>query len=173
MAKALFIFFVGVLIALLTVGGVLVGRTFFFASADPDLTPRAVKITRTSPTAGLVAFETDKEAVASIECATASEGPFSLCGAETVSTKKHEIKTSIILDPEKEYFFVIKIGNETFDNLGIPLVLSTEESQGGPTTSFPTDNLGLCETDSLYQEKYDMNKDGCIRQNDKILYETK
>lgn len=173
MARGLFIFFVGVLIALLTVGGILVGRTFFFASADPDLTPREVKITRTSPTAGLISFKTDKEAVASIECSTTKDGDFGLCGAETVSTKEHEIKTSIILDPDKEYFFVIKIGNETFDNLGIPLVLSTEESQGGPTASFPTDILGLCQEDSLYQEKFDMNKDGCIRQNDKILYETK
>jgi hypothetical protein len=171
MAKGLFIFFVGVLIALLTVGGVLVGRTFFFASADPDLTPREVKITRTSPTAGLVSFKTDKASVASIECATTKEGPFSLCGAETVSTSEHEIKTSIILDPEKEYFFVIKIGNETFDNLGIPLVLTTEDKQEG-SADFPTDFLGLCETDSLYQEEFDINKDGCIRQNDKILYET-
>src|SRR3989344_269014 len=165
MAKGLFIFFVGVLIALLTVGGVLVGRTFFFASADPDLTPKEVKVTRTSPTAGLVSFKTDKESVASIECGTAKDGPFSLCGAETVSTLEHEIKTSIILDPEKEYFFVIKIGNQTFDNLGIPLVLTTEDKQDGNTVDFPTDLLGLCSDDSLYQEEFDVNKDGCIRQN--------
>lgn len=173
MARGLFIFFVGVLIALLTVGGVLVGRTFFFASADPDLTPKEVKITRTSPTAGLISFKTDKEAVARIECGTVKDSPFSLCGAETVSTKEHEIKTSIILDPDKEYFFVIKIGNQTFDNLGIPLVLPTEDSQKGPTVTFPTEILGQCQDDSLYQEQFDMNKDGCIRQNDKALYETR
>jgi len=167
MAKGLFVFSVGVLIALLTIGGFLVGRTFLFAKADPDLTPKEVKIVRSSPTAGLVSFKTDKEAVASIECATKKEGPFTLCGAETVSTGKHEIKTSIILDPEKEYFFVIKIGNQMYDNLGIPLVIPVEKEE---KAEFPRALLGLCTGDTGFDETFDINADGCIRQNDKTLY---
>lgn len=168
MNRTLFIFFIGVLLALLTVGGVLVGRTFFFTKADQDLTPREVQITRTTPTAGKVSFKTEKEAVASIECATKKEGPFSLCGAETTSTTNHEIKTTIILDPEKEYFFTIKIGSTTYDNLGIPLVLPTENTES--KTQFPSSVLGLCEGNQGYDPVFDVNKDGCIRQNDKILY---
>jgi hypothetical protein len=167
MARGFFIFFIGVLLALLTVGGVLVGRTFLSTQADPDLTPREVAITRTSPTAGLVTFKTDKEAIASIECATSEDGPFSLCGAETAPTADHELKTSIILDPEKEYFFNIKIGTTTYDNLGVPLVIPTESAN---ETSFPTDVLGLCLGDPAYKPEFDINQDGCIRQNDKILY---
>ncbi len=170
MARGLFIFFIGILIALLTVGGVLVGRTIFFAQADPDLTPTEVKITRTSPTAGQVVFKTAEESVASIECSTQKTGPFSLCGAETTPTREHDLKTSIILDPEKEYFFNIKIGNSTFDNLGIPLVLPTETKQDGPSSPFPSSVLGLCEGDEGYAEQFDVNRDGCIRQNDRILY---
>src|SRR3989344_4729381 len=125
MARGLFIFFIGVLLALLTVGGVLIGRTFF-AQADPALTPSELKISRISPTAGEVVFKTEKEAVAAIDCSTTKDGSYSLCGAETTATKEHTLKTSVILDPEKEYYFTIKIGNTTFDNLGIPLVIPKE-----------------------------------------------
>jgi hypothetical protein len=172
MKKGLFVFFIGVLLALLTVGGVLVGRTFFFAQADPDLTPRELKITRSTPTAGIVTFKTDKEAIASIECSTSKEGDLSLCGAETIATKDHEIKTSIILDPEKEYFFNVRIGNQIFDNLGIPLVLPLENGNQNKLP-FPSDKLGLCSGSAGYSEDFDVNRDGCIRGNDKILYLTK
>lgn len=169
MARGLFIFFIGVLLALLTVGGILVGRTFF-AQADPAFTPTEVKITRSSPTAGVVTFKTEKEAVASIECSTQKDGSYSLCGAETTPTKEHSLKTSVILDPEKEYFFVIKIGNTTFDNLGIALVLPKEnEKEKNP---FPRELLGFCEGDPKYDVQFDVNKDGCIRLNDRMLFET-
>ncbi|MBI4130171.1 hypothetical protein HY468_02555 [Candidatus Roizmanbacteria bacterium] len=169
MVRSLLIFAIGILLALLTVGGFFVTRTFF-AAADPQLEPKEITITRSSPTAGEVTFTTEKEAVASIECATVKEGPFSLCGAESTPTTTHNLKTSIILDPEKEYFFVIKIGNTTYDNLGLPMILPMKQEKPKSFADFPKDLLGSCEQDSQYDVTFDMNKDGCIRQNDRDLF---
>lgn len=167
--KALFVFGGGVILAILAIGIFLASRAFF-AEADPALTPTDITITRPSPTSGELSFTTEKEAVASIECATSKEGPFSLCGAESSPTTSHQIKSSIILDPEKTYYFVIKIGNETYDNLGVPLELPVGADPVQVLQEFPTNLLGTCRTDPGFDETFDLNKDGCIRQNDRMLF---
>ena len=166
MKNVVILFSAGIIVALLAVGGYLVGRTYF-VSADEDLIPRNINIERTSPTAASIQFTTDQPTLASIECSTSPDGPFSLCGAESVETENHDIKTSIILDPEQEYYFFIKIRNVTYDNLGSAFEIPLKREDAA---SFPTNLMGLCTGDTGYNATYDVNKDGCIRQNDRLLY---
>lgn len=164
--KGLLVFVFGVLAVAVTVGAVLVVRTYL-ASADTSSEPKEIKAGRVSPTAGEITFATDKEAIASIECATSETGPFSICGAETEKTTDHKIKTSIILDPEKAYHFKIKIGRRTYDNIGLPFVLPKHGDISREVgRSFPASLLGACQGDPDFDADYDLNKDGCIRQND-------
>ena len=169
MRKTIAVFVTGTLITLITVGGGMMAFRTFFASADPSIEPNNIAINRVSPTAGEVTFETDKETIASMECSDKKEGPFTLCGAETVRTTKHQLKTAIILDPDKKYFFQLKISGRKFDNLGLPFVLENKENQ--QSVNFPTELFGKCEDDAGFDASFDTNKDGCILQNDRDLYE--
>lgn len=168
MKQILLLFAGGIMLALLVVGGYLVARTYF-ASADEDLIPQNIQVERTSPTSAIIRFTTNQPALASIECSQDPAGTFALCGAESQESEDHEITTSIILDPETEYHFFIKIRNITYDNLGNPFTIPI---QGGPTAEFDESTLGTCTGDTGYIEEFDFNKDGCIRQNDKVLYLT-
>jgi hypothetical protein len=167
MKQTALLFIAGVTLALLAIGGYFVAQSYF-VSADGDAIPENINIERVSPTSGIITFTTAKPVIASIECAVSSEGPFSLCGAETQSTTNHEIKTSIILNPEAEYYFFIKIKNTTYDNLGNPFTLAIKESK--KAEEFPKNLLGVCKEDAGYDVSFDINKDGCIRQNDMLLY---
>ncbi|KKR70541.1 MAG: hypothetical protein UU14_C0047G0006 [Candidatus Roizmanbacteria bacterium GW2011_GWB1_40_7] len=168
MKQVLLLFAGGIILALLVVGGYLVARTYF-ASADEDLIPQNIEIDRSSPTAAVIKFTTNQPVLASVECSQYPDGPFALCGAESQETDNHEVKTSIILDPEVEYHFFIKIRNITYDNLGSPFVIPVKSA---PAVEFPDSVLGTCSGDSGYNVKFDINKDGCIRANDKVLYLT-
>ncbi len=164
--KGLLVFIFGVLAVAATVAGVFAFRSFM-AKADALSTPKGIKSLRVSPTAAEITFNTESEAVASIECAAVKNGPFSLCGSESSLTRNHRLKTSIILDPEKEYYFNIKIGRKTYDELGLPFVISKEvNKESNASETFPPSLLGVCQGDSLFNAIYDLNKDGCIRQND-------
>lgn len=182
MNKNLIIFLVGILLIGFTVLAVFFGRNYF-AKADTSLEPTNIKLRRLTPTAGEVSFTTAKAATASIECSTSANGPFSLCGAETLETTSHIVKTSIILNPEKDYHFKIKIGERTYDNIGLPFLMSRFQGSGqtgqvgeSPNTSgaipraFPSSLLGVCQGNSQFDADYDINKDGCIRQNDWDLF---
>lgn len=169
MSKTVIIFIVGVVLALLTVGGYLASRTFL-ASADPSFEPQNVVIERLSPTTGQVTFTTMKPAIAQIECSDTADGTFDICGAEEIATTDHQVKTSVILDPERAYYFYITIGNTRYDNLGQPLVFEKPEENEKSASEFPVQLLGTCSDDLTYVAEYDVNKDGCIRLNDRDLY---
>jgi len=169
MSKTVIIFIVGVFLALLTVGGYLASQTFF-ASADPSLEPQNVVVERLSPTTGQVTFTTVKPATASIECAATADGPFDICGAEDTAITDHQLKTSVILDPDSSYYFYITIGNTRYDNLGQPLVFERAEEKKPSADEFPTQLMGTCNDDLMYVAEYDVNKDGCIRFNDRDLF---
>lgn len=165
MKQTVILFISGILLALLAVGGYMVAQNYF-VSADDEIIPENITISRPSPTTGLVSFTTAEPVIASIECGTNAEEEFSLCGAETQPTTNHEIRTSIILEPDTQYYFFIKIRKTTFDNLGNPFIISLPEEK----EPFPDAVLGKCENDPAYNKSYDINNDGCIRGNDKILY---
>lgn len=167
MKKTIAVFVIGTLISLVTVGGGVLTFRKFFVSADPSYEPKNIEIARISPTAGEVTFETDKETIASMECSDKKEGPFTLCGSETQKTNQHQLKTAIILDPDKKYFFQLKINGRKFDNLGLPFVLENKETQ--QSGDFPSELFGTCEEDADFDAVFDTNKDGCIRQNDRDL----
>lgn len=169
MSKTVIIFIVGVLLALLTVGGYLASQTYF-ARADPSLEPQNVVIERQSPTTGQVTFTTVKPAIASIECSDTADGTFEICGAEETATTDHQVKTSVILDPESPYYFYITIGNTRYDNLGQPLAFERVQEDKPSASEFPVQLLGTCNDDLTYVAEYDVNKDGCIRFNDRDLY---
>lgn len=169
MSKTVMVFAIGILLALLTVGGYFASRTFF-ASADPSMEPQNVVVTRSSPTAGEVTFLTEKPAVASLECSTIMDGDYEVCGSETSASTSHKLKTSIILDPEKVYYFYILIGNVRYDNLGRPLMFEKSDEAGNDPSTFPTQLIGVCEDDPQYVKEYDLNNDGCILLNDRSLY---
>ena len=171
MNRGMFIFIGGILLAFLTIGGYLLFQTFVVAQADPALTPINLEAKRLTPTAGEISFTTAKPAVTSIECSTSSDGPFSLCGAEAMSTTDHTIKTSIILDPDTTYFFRIVINNTTYDKDGVPYTLGRMAvEEAAPPDAFPAEILGLCTDDAGYDGTYDLNGDGCIRLNDQNMY---
>ncbi len=165
MKQSVLLFITGVLLALLAVGGYLAGQ-MFFASADTDIVPENLTIKRISPTSALISFTTKKNIISSIECADDIKGNFSLCGAETEPTSSHKIKTSIILNPEKKYYFFIKIKNTTYDNLGKPFEIPIKKD----SKPFADELLGICRGETKYNEVFDVNKDGCIRTNDKFMY---
>lgn len=175
MNKNLAIFIIGIILIGFTVVAIFFGRNYF-AGADTSFEPTNIKSRRLTPTAGEVAFTTAKPAVASIECSTSENGPFSLCGAETLETTSHIVKTSIILNPEKDYHFKIKVGDRTYDNIGLPFLMPRYQnnSNSGLNNSipraFPSSLLGTCNGNSKYDADYDLNKDGCIRQNDWDLF---
>lgn len=169
MNKAVVIFGVGILLAFLAIGGYLASRTFF-AGADVASEPQNVVVSRTSPTEGLVTFITVKPVIASIECADDPDGVFTICGAELSPTTDHSLKTSIILDPEKTSYFYIIIGNTRFDNLGQPLEFTVDQTNTPQSSAFPGGLIGVCESSVKYVAEFDVNKDGCIRLNDRDLY---
>lgn len=169
--KGFLVFILGFLAIVATVTGIFTFQSYF-AKADETTLPKEIKIERVTATAAQVIFKTDKEVIASIECSNSQTGPFNLCGAESSATSNHTIKTSIILDPEKNYFVRIKIGRSTYDQLGKPFELPNETTQpsGQNSNTFPDNLLGVCSDSSSYNAKYDVNNDSCIRANDRILF---
>jgi hypothetical protein len=189
MGKFLLLFFLGILTAFMIAGGVLIARTYM-VSADPSYTPENITITRLSPTSAEVSFTTESPVIASLVCSENKDGEMSLCGADSTEQTNHRIKTSIILNPDKEYYALIKIRNTSYDQLGVPFTVSlysapernlnnstqqpdSAESQESANSSsgFPTELLGVCEGKSVFKKEYDLNGDGCIRIADKLLYQ--
>ncbi|MBP8591338.1 hypothetical protein KBI33_02590 [Candidatus Shapirobacteria bacterium] len=140
-----------------------------------DITEQKAVVVWTTqvPTLGLVSYGT-------------SPTDFLLVSAETVATTDHRIELTGLL-PETNYFFVIRIGQETFDNAGQPYAFFTKKYTITPTTSenkelTPTLSLPLEPTAVLVNEEeiekamgtsnadYDLNKDGVVNALDLILF---
>jgi len=99
---------------------------------------------------------------------------------EANSTLNHQVNLTNLL-PETKYFFVIKIGENTFDNNGQPYSFTTkskkeENNNSSTSTATPSqvkkptiDEEKMKEAMGTNDKQYDLNKDGIVNALDLLL----
>lgn len=160
-----------------TVFGLRVSKTLF-SGASSGAEPQSIQI-QTDAASATISWQTDKEAMSTIEYGTTAASLL-LRAIESQSTKVHRV----VLAPLKEnttYFFRVRVGEDVFDNGGMPYSLKTkagsgsENTGGGVTpTSKPAASLTSC-VQAEFKEKfgtsdsqYDLDKNGIVNSADWI-----
>jgi len=137
-AKSLIIIVILVLVGVLAVFGLNTAKDMF-SSAAGGAEPMGVKVEETANSA-IITWSTEKESMAVLQYGT-TPASLLLRALETSPSVSHKVSISP-LKSGTTYYFNIRVGDEIFDNGGIPYSFKTEaggakvgESVGGPVAS--------------------------------------
>jgi len=140
-AKSLIVIVILVLVGVLAVFGLDTAKDIF-SSAAGGAEPIGVKVEETANSA-VITWSTEKEAMAVLQYGT-TPASLLLRALETNPSVSHKVSISP-LKSGTTYYFNIRVGDDIFDNGGIPYSFKTEageakvgESVGGPIPS-PTE----------------------------------
>lgn len=143
------------------------------AGAEVSPTPTNINVTSITSNSATVNFTTEKE-VSSLVSYGTDAAALSLFSAEPEQTTTH-VQTLSFLSPNTTYYFVIKIGDNTYDNNGNPYQFTTQSSAqtGQATSGSQFDSL---DGETFKQKfgssdpQYDLNQDGVVNSTDYLLY---
>jgi len=172
---------VSVLILLISVPAavlVLKQQTIFKLGAQTANKPEGIQVTNITERGATITWTTQKATQGLISYGISSTN-LTLIQPENAPAINHQVNLTGLL-PEYEYFFVIKIGDKTFDNNGKPYTFTTKTKKLTPTPS-PTPTPSLAPTVSLNEEgleaamgtnnpTYDLNQDGIVNSLDLLLF---
>ena len=135
------------------------------ARATPQ--PENVEVREITQTTAKITWTTEKDAQ-SIILYGETPGNLPLMAFEDKPKKDHEVNLSL-LNPRTTYYFKIKVGEQEFDDQGLPWQFTTLSTVATPTP--PSFNP------SLFPQKfgtsdplYDLNHDGVVNFTDYSLY---
>lgn len=117
----------GLLISIPLFGAMYFSGNNFFARAS-DEHPRDVLVTSIGKSEASIAWTTDRNAQAVIEYGTSPTELISFA-PEAEAKKDHQIDLTF-LAPSTTYYFQIRIGNEVYDNGGVPWTFTTRSISG-------------------------------------------
>lgn len=157
--KTIVIFGVLLVVMVLAVVAVSQIRTFM-SGATSDVEPTNVVATSSNDgKSATVTWTSEKESVAKVEYGTTAAS-LVLMTADTSATKDHNLPLTQ-LRPATTYYYRIRIGEEVFDNGGIPYFFKTK-SESEATTLSPSPTIEVPKTGLTCDPKVDYNKDGAI-----------
>lgn len=166
---------VGVLILLIGVPAailVLKQQTIFKLGAQTQNKPESVKTSNITEQGATITWTTQKATQGLVNYGI-SPSNLTLVQMENAPAINHQVNLAGLL-PGTNYFFVIKIGNQTFDNNGQPYTFTTKSKEILPTPSpTPTTSLteeGLEAAMGTSNPTYDLNKDGVVNTLDLLLF---
>jgi len=177
MNKKIFLI-IGVLILLISVPVAILllkQPAIFRLGAQTSEKPTGVQIINITQQEATITWTTQKPSQGVINYGI-SPNNLTLLQPETTPAINHQIKLTSLL-PEATYFFVIKIGDNIFDNNGQPFTFTTKPKEiivSTPTPS-PTPPRSLTENDiqealGTNNPIYDLNKDGIVNTLDLLLF---
>jgi hypothetical protein len=117
----------GLLISIPLFGSFYLSGNSFFARAS-DEHPRDVLVTSVGKSEATIAWTTDRNTQAVIEYGSSPTELISFA-PEAESKKDHQVEMTF-LAPSTTYYFVIRIGNEVYDNGGVPWTFTTSSLSG-------------------------------------------
>jgi hypothetical protein len=178
--KTVVIFVVLAVVMVLLVIGVTQIRTFMSGAAG-GVEPAAVTVVPGNDgKTAVITWTSDKSSIGKVEYG-ATAASLVLMAAETVETTSHSVSLTS-LRPETTYYYRIRIGEDLFDNGGIPYSFKTK-SDGTATTTItppassitpgvvPTTNSSSSAT--ICDTKTDYNKDGKVNSFDLVVCKEK
>jgi len=180
MTKGKIFLIIGILILLVSVPVavfILKQKTGFRLGAQKSDRPENVQIKNITNQTATLTWTTSKASQGFISYGI-SPTNLSLIQSENAPTTNHQVNLTGLL-PETNYFFVINVGEKTFDNNGQPYTFKTQpkETKEKPLAPSPTPTVSA----SLSEEKlkatmgtsnplYDLNKDGIVNTLDLLLF---
>ncbi len=179
-AKTIIVLIIMLLVVVLGVLGAKTVQTYL-SGATEDVLPRNVVPTSSEDGRSVViSWMSDKESMGVVEYGT-SPASLLLRAIETGQVTSHKV-TLTPLKPGTVYYFRIKIGEEIFDNSGIPYSVKTNEDKGvGVETEVETPTIELKPTSapagsggdtevisSTCNRQTDYNGDGVVNALDHI-----
>lgn len=166
--KSLVIFGVLGVVMVLVVLAVSQIRTFM-SGATSDTEPQSVTVVAGDDgKSAVITWISDKESISKVEYGTTAAS-LVLMSAESSAVTSHSVSLTS-LRPATTYYFRIKVGDETFDNGGIPYTFKTKADTSSVAVVTPTlvtamPSGGVTECDP----KTDYNKDGVVNSIDLTL----
>jgi hypothetical protein len=144
----------------------------FMSGATSDVEPQSVTtVSGDDGKSAVISWISDKESVSKVEYGTTAAS-LVLISTESSSTINHSISLTS-LRPATTYFFRIKIGDEVFDNEGIPYSFKTKADTTSIVTVTPTvvpTIAAVTETSTqsatVCDPSVDYNKDGVVNSMD-------
>lgn len=135
---------IGVILAIvLIIAGFKIIQTVFIKAADVE--PRDVIVSEIGQNTAKVTWSTGEEAQAVIEYGTTPTA-LNFFSPEAQAVKSHSVDLTL-LTPATTYYFQIRIGENKFDNGGVPWTFTTKDVEktaqptvpaGGSPTAVPT-----------------------------------
>lgn len=125
-----------------------------------DITPRDLVISETTPTSATIHWSTGEETQGTIIYGT-EPGSLKLVAPEESRLLEHEVVIPL-LAPSTTYYFMIRIGDELYDNGGEPWVFATKSlnpDEAAPTIAQPTSST--CPPTDDCREIQDKMGKGC------------
>jgi hypothetical protein len=192
MSKKIFLI-IGVLILLVGIPAAILllkQPTIFKLGAQTNEAPTGIQTIEIGPQEATITWVTQKPSQGVISYGI-SPNNLTLLQPETTPAINHRVKLTSLL-PETTYFFVIKIGDKSFDNSGQPFTFTTKPKEKPLPTSTPqlspspsSLHLPLPSPSPSYSfteneiEKalgtnnptYDLNKDGIVNTLDLLLFQ--
>jgi hypothetical protein len=167
-----------VMLVVIVLGVVAVTQAkIFMSGATSDVEPtNVVAVSSEDGKTVTITWTSEKESVAKIEYGTTAAS-LVLMTADSVATKSHSL-TLNQLRPATNYYYRIRIGDEIFDNGGMPYIVKTKGETGATVTLVPTVTTpeagasvitpatSQSGTVLICNSKTDYNKDGVINSFD-------
>lgn len=163
--KTLVIFGVLLVVMVLVVLAVTQIRTFM-SGATSDVEPQAVSaVPGDDGKSAVITWTSDKESISKIEYGTTAAS-LVLMAAETSAMTSHSVSLSS-LRPATTYYYRIRIGDEVFDNGGIPYTFKTKADVAAVVTAVPTIvSVASSTSATVCDSKTDYNADGIVNSMD-------
>lgn len=160
----------GVLSVVMVLVVVAVGQVrTFMSGASSDVEPKNVTaIPSSDGKAATITWSSDKESISKVEYGTTAAS-LVLMSAEVSATTNHSLSLSS-LRPSTTYYYRIRIGDEVFDNGGIPYTFKTKTDATATPSVIPTISAAATKTATstaiVCDNKTDYNKDGVVNSLD-------
>jgi len=141
----------------------------FMSGATSDFEPVGIAVLSSADgSSATISWSSDKESLAKIEYGTAAAS-LVLMAADSASTLNHKISLSS-LRPGTTYYYRIRVGDEVFDNSGIPYTFKTKgDSNPSPTPSPVVTAVPLVSSSPQdCKTGVDYNKDGVVNALDLV-----
>lgn len=164
--KTLVIFGVLIVVMVLVVLAITQVRTFM-SGATSDVEPQTVSaVPSDDGKSAVVTWTSDKESIAKIEYGTTAAS-LVLMAAETSAVTSHSVNLAS-LRPATTYYYRIRVGDEIFDNGGIPYTFKTKADVAAVVTAVPTVASVAPASGSaiVCDNKTDYNGDGVVNSMD-------
>jgi len=143
----------------------------FMSGATSDVEPQSVTVVSGDDgKSAVIAWVSNKESISKVEYGTTAAS-LVLMSAESSAMTNHNLSLTS-LRPSTTYYFRIKVGDEVFDNGGIPYTFKTKADATLLVSVTPTLAAVKSSDDSLVKTavecdpKTDYNKDGLVNSMD-------